>query len=67
MAAKGIITSCFRSSGPAYGDGILGGGGGGGGGASAGAGPGLLTPDPPTNVTATAGNGEATISFKPPR
>ncbi len=27
----------------------------------------LLMPDPPTNVTATAGNGEATISFKRPK
>ena len=25
----------------------------------------LLLPDPPTSVTATAGNGEATVSFKP--
>ena len=24
-------------------------------------------PDPPTNVTATAGNGEATVSFNPPK
>ena len=66
MAAKGIITAAFAllvlfmttASWAA---------GGGGGGASAGAGPGLLTPDPPTNVTVTAGNGEATISFNPPR
>ena len=27
----------------------------------------LLLPDPPTNVNATAGNGEATVSFAPPR
>ncbi|MGA2401187.1 MAG: fibronectin type III domain-containing protein [Syntrophobacteraceae bacterium] len=27
----------------------------------------LLMPDPPTNVTASAGNGEATVSFKPPK
>ena len=40
---------------------------GGGGGAGVSASPGLLTPDPPTSVTATAGNGEATISFKPPK
>jgi len=26
-----------------------------------------LMPDPPTNVIATAGKGEATISFKPPK
>ena len=27
----------------------------------------LLMPGPPTNVIATAGNGEATVSFKPPK
>ena len=27
----------------------------------------LLMPSPPTDVTATAGNGEATISFPPPK
>jgi hypothetical protein len=27
----------------------------------------LLMPDPPRNVTATAGNGMATISFNPPK
>ncbi len=27
----------------------------------------MLMPDPPTNVTATAGNGEATVSFNPPK
>jgi len=26
-----------------------------------------LMPGPPTNVTATAGSGEATVSFKPPK
>ena len=26
-----------------------------------------LMPSPPTNVIATAGNGEATVSFKPPK
>ncbi len=26
-----------------------------------------LMPDPPANVIATAGNGEATVSFKPPK
>ena len=65
MAEKGMITAIFAvlvllmatASWAA----------GGGGGASAGAGPGLLTPDPPTEVTATAGNGEATVSFKRPR
>jgi hypothetical protein len=40
---------------------------GGGGGASAGPDMGLLMPDPPNDVTATAGNGEATVSFKPPK
>jgi hypothetical protein len=65
MTAKGIITAIFAvlvllmatASWAA----------GGGGGASAGADIGLLMPDPPTNVTAAAGNGEATISFKPPK
>ena len=38
----------------------------------AGAGTGVTTidslmPDPPSNVTATAGNGEATVSFNPPK
>ncbi len=38
----------------------------------AGAGTGVTTidslmPDPPRNVTATAGNGEATVSFNPPK
>ena len=27
----------------------------------------LLMPDPPTGLVATAGNGEATVSFDPPR
>jgi len=27
----------------------------------------LLTPDPPRNVTATAGNGMATVCFTPPK
>ncbi len=27
----------------------------------------LLMPDPPTNVSAIAGNSEATVSFKPPK
>ncbi len=27
----------------------------------------MLMPGPPTNVTATAGNGEATVSFNPPK
>ncbi len=65
MIGKGIITVIFA---------VLlmatvswAGGGGGGGGAGVSAGPGLLTPDPPTYVTATAGNGEATISFTPPK
>jgi len=41
----------------------------GGGGATGGsAGPiDLLMPAPPTNVTAGEGNGEATVSFKPPK
>ncbi len=65
MAGKGMITAIFAvmvllmatASWAA----------GGGGGASAGPDMGLLMPDPPTDVTATAGNGEATVSFKPPR
>ncbi len=67
MAAKGIITTAFALLVLLMATPSWAGGGGGGGGASAGAGPGLLTPDPPTNITATAGNGEATISFKPPK
>jgi hypothetical protein len=66
MAAKGIITAIFAvlvllmaTACWAM--------GGGGGGAGAGAAPGLLTPDAPANVTATAGNGEATVSFNPPK
>jgi hypothetical protein len=43
-------------------------GGGGGGGAGVTSGPiDLLMPDPPRNVTATAGNGMATVSFDPPK
>jgi len=45
------------------------GGGGAGGGAASGvsAPPFLLMPSPPRNVTATAGNGMATVSFDPPK
>jgi len=45
------------------------GGGGAGGGAASGvsAPPFLLIPSPPRNVTATAGNGMATVSFDPPK
>jgi hypothetical protein len=44
------------------------GAGGGGGGAAATSFPvDLLMPDPPRNVTATAGNGMATVSFAPPK
>jgi len=66
MAAKGIITALFAvlvllmaTASWAM--------GGGGGGAGAGVGTAFLTPDPPANVTATAGNGEATVSFNPPK
>jgi hypothetical protein len=66
MAAKGIITAIFgvllllmATASWAM--------GGGGGGAGAGVGTAFLTPDPPANVTATAGNGEATVSFNPPK
>ncbi len=41
--------------------------GGGAGGAGTTADMGLLMPSAPTNVTATAGNGEATVSFGPPQ
>ncbi len=47
---------------------LAGGGGGGGGGGGFGGTPvDLLLPDPPTGVTATAGNGEATVSFNLPK
>src|SRR5208283_6222636 len=66
MAAKGIITAIFAvllllmaTASWAM--------GGGGGGAGAGVGTAFLTPDPPANVTATAGNGEATVSFNRPK
>jgi len=41
--------------------------GGGAGGAGVGTSVELLMPAPPTNVTVTAGNGEATVSFKTPK
>lgn len=46
---------------------VLAGGGGGGGGGVGGTPFDLLLPDPPKNITATAGNGEATVEFKPPK
>ncbi len=64
MATKGIITAIFAVLLMATVSWAMGGGAGG---AGAGADIGLLVPDPPTNVTATAGNGEATVSFKPPK
>jgi len=42
-------------------------GGGGGGAGSFGVPTSLLIPDPPTGVTATAGNGEANVSFTAPK
>ncbi|MGA2936472.1 MAG: fibronectin type III domain-containing protein [Syntrophobacteraceae bacterium] len=65
MAGKGIITAIFAvlltagvswafSAGP----------GGGGFGVTT---MDMLMPSPPTNVTAIAGNGEATVSFTPPK
>ncbi len=44
-----------------------GGGGGGGGGVSVGPPIDLLMPGPPSNVTATADNGMAIVSFEPPK
>jgi hypothetical protein len=64
MTAKGIIIAIFAVLLMATASWA---GAGGGGGASAGTDTSVLIPDPPTNVTATAGNGEATISFKPPK
>jgi len=63
MATKGIITAIFAVLLMATVSWAQGG---------AGAGTGVTTmdmlmPDPPTNVTATAGNGEATVSFNPPK
>jgi hypothetical protein len=40
---------------------------GGGGAGGFGVPPDLLMPDPPTGVTAAAGNGEAVVSFTPPK
>ena len=65
MAAKGIITAIFAVLVLLMAT-VSWAMGGGGGGAGAGA-DGFLTPDPPANVTATAGNGEATVSFNPPK
>ncbi len=42
-------------------------GGGGGGSAGVSSTVDLLLPDPPRNVTATPGNGMATVSFEPPK
>ena len=66
MATKGIITAIFAvlvllMATAAWA------GAGGAGGAGTGVDMGLLVPEPPTNVTATAGNGEATVSFNPPK
>jgi hypothetical protein len=64
MAGKGIITAIFAVLLTATASWAGGGSGGGGSGATD---MGLLIPSPPTDITATAGNGEATVSFKPPQ
>ena len=67
MAGKTIIAAAFTIFFIATGAWAFGGGGGGGGGVSMGSPPiDLLMPDPPRNVTATAGNGSATVSFSVP-
>jgi hypothetical protein len=67
MIAKGIITVVLSVLLTVTASWAGGGGGGGGGGATGGSPIELLMPDPPRNVTATAGDGEATISFQPPK
>lgn len=62
MAGKGIITAIFAVLLTATISWAFGGGGG-----SPAATMDQLMPDPPTNVIATAGNGEATVSFNPPK
>jgi hypothetical protein len=66
MVAKGIITAIFAVLLTATASWAFGGGGGGGGGFG-GTPIDLLMPSPPTRVAATAGNGEATVSFTPPK
>ena len=64
MKGKRIITAIFAVLLTATASWAMGGGGGGGTGVSD---MGLLMPGQPTNVTATAGNGEASVSFTPPQ
>ena len=63
MVGKGILAAIFAVLLTATASWAFGVGGSGGIGAPMD----LLMPDPPTSVTATAGNGEATVSFKPPK
>ena len=63
MVGKGMITAIFAVLLMATACWAGGGAGGGGAGATMD----MLMPDPPTGVTATAGNAEATVSFKPPK
>ena len=62
MAGRGIITAIFAILLTATVSWAFGGGEGGFGVTID-----LLMPSPPTNVTVTAGNGEATVSFNPPK
>jgi hypothetical protein len=68
MIAKAVtiaILAVLVMTSPSF---AFGGGGGGGGGGVTGSSPiELLMPDPPRDVTATAGNGMATVSFRPPK
>jgi hypothetical protein len=63
MVGKGILAAIFAVLLTATASWAFGVGGSGGIGAPMD----LLMPDPPTSVTATAGNGEATVSFNPPK
>lgn len=68
MTGKGVIIAIlvvlFTAT---IGQGLALAGGGGGGAGGFGVPADLLLPDPPSDVSATAGNGEATVSFKPPK
>ncbi len=64
MVAKGMIIAIFAVLLTATLSWAQGGAGGGGFGGST---VDMLMPSPPTDVTATAGNGEATVSFKTPK
>jgi hypothetical protein len=64
MAGKAMITAIFAVMLMATVSWAQGGAGGGGSGVTT---MDMLMPGPPANVTATAGNGEATVSFNPPK